>query len=108
MTETTEPAATDDVAHAVTADAGASATSSARPRIRSGAIAWGLIVCGIAVTVLLVIGSPRSRAGFAHWLGALTPGGHVLIGVLALGGLILLWGLLGVIHRLQRRRAIRD
>lgn len=75
-----------------------------RPRIRFGAIAWGLIVCAIAGTVLTVIGTPDARTAFAAWLGSLTPGGYVLIGVLVLGGLILLWGLLGLIRRLQRRR----
>lgn len=74
-----------------------------RPRIRSGAIAWGLIVCGIAVAVLLVVSDGASRTAFASWLGALTPGGYLLIAVLALGGLILLWGLLGLIRRAQRR-----
>ncbi|GAA3736485.1 hypothetical protein GCM10022239_10420 [Leifsonia bigeumensis] len=108
MTDTTEFATTDDTGietpRADTADA---SSSRVRPRIRFGAIAWGLIVCAIAGAVLTVIGTPGARSAFASWLGSLTPGGYVLIGVLVLGGLILLWGLLGVIRRLQRQRSSR-
>lgn len=104
MTETTETATSTATGNETAArDVAGDPASAARPRIRFGAIAWGLIVCGIAVTVLLVIGSAPSRTAFVSWLGTLTPGGYVLIGVLAFGGLILLWGLLGLIRSLQRR-----
>jgi hypothetical protein len=103
MTDTTELAAADDIGSVAPGPETADGSSGVRPRIRFGAIAWGLLVCGIAGTVLTVIGTPDARTAFASWLGALTPGGYVLIGVLVLGGLILLWGLLGVIRRLQRR-----
>lgn len=74
-----------------------------KPRVRSGAIAWGLIVLGIAISVLVTVSSPASRRGFAEWLGDLTPGSVAIIGVLALGVLILLLAALALIRRAQRR-----
>ena len=74
-----------------------------RPRVRSGAIAWGLIVIGIAVAVLVTVSSPASRRDFAEWLGDATPGSLAIIGVLALGALIVLLAALALIRRAQRR-----
>ena len=74
-----------------------------KPRVRSGAIAWGVIVIGIAVSVLVTVGSPTSRRDFAEWLGDLTTGSVAIIGVLALGVLILLLAGLALIRRAQRR-----
>jgi hypothetical protein len=73
-----------------------------RPRIRFGAIAWGLIVCGIAGWVLSTLLTPGARTEFADWVLALTPAGLVIIAVLVTGGLVLLLGLLGLARRAQR------
>lgn len=78
-----------------------------RPRVRSGAIAWGFIVCAISVTVLTTIGSEEGRAGFMSWLLELGPGGQALILVLGVGFLILLLAGLSLIRRAQRRVAKR-
>ena len=74
-----------------------------KPRVRAGAIAWGLIVIGIAAAVLVTVSSAASRRDFAVWLGDLTPGSVAIIGVLALGALILLLAGLALIRRAQRR-----
>lgn len=74
-----------------------------RPRIRSGAIAWGLIVCAISVFVLAVISHPGRRAEFVDWAWNLGPAGQALVLVLGLGCLILLLALLSLIRRAQRR-----
>ena len=74
-----------------------------KPRVRAGAIAWGLIVIGTAVSVLVTVSSPASRRDFAGWLGDVTPGSVAIIGVLALGVLILLLAALALIRRAQRR-----
>lgn len=73
-----------------------------RPRVRAGAIAWGLIVCAIAGTVLAISTSPVTRAAFTEWSGGLT-GGAIGLGVLLAAGFFsLLIGLLAVIRRAQR------
>ena len=74
-----------------------------KPRVRSGAIAWGLLVIGIAISVLVTVSSPASRRNFAEWLGDATPGGIAIIAVLALGAVILLLAALALIRRAQRR-----
>lgn len=78
--------------------------AAARPRIRWGAIVWGLIVCVIAATTLQVTRTSESREGFVLWLTRLTPGGIWLIVVLVAGGILLLLGLLAAIRRAQRAR----
>lgn len=74
-----------------------------RPRIRSGAIAWGLIVCALSGFVLTVVSHPGRRAEFADWAWGLGPAGQALALVLGLGCLILLLALLSLIRRAQRR-----
>lgn len=81
--------------------------SAPRPRIRSGAIAWGLIVCAISVTVLATISSPEGRSGFLNWTLGLGAGGLTLMLVLGLGCFILLLAGLSLIRRAQRRLASR-
>ena len=92
-TETTEfPAAT------------TSPGATARPRIRWGAIAWGLIVCALAAMTMVITGSPDNRTAFVEWLGRLTPGTMWLIAVFVVGGVILLLGLLAALRRGGRAR----
>jgi hypothetical protein len=79
-----------------------------RPRIRSGAIAWGLIVCASMIALLAIVLSPDSRDAFGAWSASLTVGSVVLIGVLALGAFVLLMALLSAIRGAQRRRAARQ
>ncbi|WP_308466061.1 hypothetical protein [Rathayibacter soli] len=76
-----------------------------RPRIRSGAIVWGLLVSATAVLILTVVGSPTNGAAFSAWAGALGAGGVILTAVIALGAFILLMALLSLIRREQRKRA---
>jgi hypothetical protein len=83
-------------------DAGTIAPAQVRPRIRFGAIAWGMIVCTTALWVLIMILTPGARAEFAGWLLTLTPAGLSIIAVLVTGGLVLLLGLLGLARRAQR------
>jgi hypothetical protein len=79
-----------------------------RPRVRAGAIAWGLIVLAIGVSVLSIVGNAEAREGFAEWLGAITPAGFVIGAVLALGAFILLVSGLSLIRRAQRREQRRE
>jgi len=78
-----------------------------RPRIRSGAIAWGVIVLAFAAAVMIVTAVPGNAAAFAAWTASFTP---VTIGVLivvAIGVLVLLFAGLSAIRRAQRRSAVR-
>ena len=75
-----------------------------RPRIRSGAIVWGLIVCATSIFTLAVISHPGRRAEFVDWAWNLGPGGQALVLILGLGGFILLLALLSLFRRAQGRR----
>ncbi len=83
-------------------DAVNTTSSTVRPRIRFGAIAWGLIVCGVAVWVLFTLLTPGARTQFNDWVVTLTPADLGIIAVLVSGGLVLLLGLLGLARRAQR------
>ena len=82
----------------------ASPEATASPRIRWGAIAWGFIVCALAVMTMVITGSPDNRTAFVEWLGRLTPGTMWLIAVFVVGGVILLLGLLAALRRGGRAR----
>ncbi|WP_349899703.1 hypothetical protein [Parafrigoribacterium soli] len=76
--------------------------STSRPRVRWGAILWGLVVTAIATVTLSVTRTEGTREDFGLWLGELTPAGIWLIVVMAAGGILLLLGLLAAIRRAQR------
>lgn len=76
----------------------ASAVPFERPRLRVGAIVWGVFVIAIASLVLWVTGDDTRREGFLEWVTTLTPGGFALVGVLVLGALLLLAGVLAAIR----------
>ena len=78
-------------------------SSLPRPRIRFGAIAWGLIVCALAATTLWISTDESRRIAFGDWISGLTPGTSGLIMLLILGILLLLWGGLAAIRRSQER-----
>lgn len=73
------------------------------PRVRSGAIAWGVIVVLAAVAVLLVQLNPAAAAAYASWQASLTLGTVALLGVVAVGALVLLFAALSAIRHAQRR-----
>lgn len=102
MSETDATTADTAVLSPLQEDAG---HAPAGPRIRWAGIAWGTIFCAIGLTTMLIAGSPARRDGFGDWIGQLGVGGIVLVGVLALGILILILGILAVIRRAQTPRA---
>jgi uncharacterized integral membrane protein len=71
--------------------------------VRSGAIAWGAIVLLTAVAVLVIALNPAAGAAYATWQASLTAGMLALIGIIALGALVLLFAVLSAIRRAQRR-----
>lgn len=86
-------------------DASATAATPAKPRVRSGAIAWGLIVCATAILLLTVAGVPANAAAFGAWTASLTVASMVIIGVIVLGAFIVMMAVLSLIRRAQRRAA---
>lgn len=74
-----------------------------RPRVRSGAIAWGLIVLAFSALMLTLTTVPGNAVAFANWVTSLTPGTITVIVVVAVGAFILLLAVLSAIRRAQRR-----
>lgn len=75
-----------------------------RPHVRAGSIVWGAIVITVAALALWVAVSGTRREAAIDWMLALTPGTAAVVGVLALGGILLIAGVLAAIRRAQRQR----
>ncbi len=75
-----------------------------RPRIRFGAIAWGLILIGSAVLTLWTATDSGRREILWTWLTGLTPVTALLLGLLAFGVFVILVSTLGIIRRAQHAR----
>lgn len=73
------------------------------PHVRAGAIVYGLITIAIGSGILWASAEPSRREAVADWVTSLTPQTAAIVGVLALGGILVLAGLLAGIRRLQRR-----
>lgn len=109
-TETTSPATAQGTEPATEADGLSpdAATASARlprPRIRAGAVLWGLVLVAAGSFVLWIASSPENREaalgtllhmGLLDWVVAL---------VVTIGAVITLFALAAVIRRLQARRS---
>lgn len=77
----------------------AATTPARRPRIRSGAIVWGLVQTAVAILLLLVAADQGVRTAVVDWLLALGPAGAAAIAVAALGTIALLIGLVRLLDR---------
>jgi hypothetical protein len=78
--------------------------AATRPRPRWGTAVWGILVVIAALETLNIAGSPDARADFVQWWVGLGVGGLVVVGVLAIGALILLQGVLALLRRATRPR----
>lgn len=72
-----------------------------RPRIRTGAVLWGLVLVALGVCVLWVASSPATREAALDAVLGLDPLGWTVVIVVALGATITLLALAAVIRRLQ-------
>lgn len=95
-----------------TADAGgegggeapaASAERLPRPRIRIGAVLWGLVLLAAGIAALWIATSPARRAAALDAVLGLDGLGWTVVVVVGLGATITLLALAAVIRRLQRR-----
>ena len=76
-----------------------------RPRIRTGAAIWGLLVSAFAATVLWIAFDPERRHDALAAVTGLDAFGWTVVGVLAVGGILTLVALASVIRAVQRRLA---
>ena len=80
-------------------------TSLPRPRIRVGAVVWGLIVTAVGAGALYLLTSPERRQAALDWVLSLTPFGFLIVGLAALGAFIFVIGIVVLIRDAQRRHA---
>lgn len=73
-----------------------------RPRTRWAGIIWGLVLAGIAATVLWIVLEPARMELVSDWWATLTPAGLLLTVLLVLGGLLLVAGISGLARRADR------
>ena len=83
-------------------------TVPARPRVRVGAIVWGVLVVAFGAAVIGVSASPDARSAFDAWQASLNPVAWTVIGVVALGVAVLLIAGTSAIRGAQRRVQARD
>ncbi|BDZ54282.1 hypothetical protein [Agromyces marinus] len=74
------------------------------PRIRWAGILWGLVFAAIAATTLWTVVDPERRDAASAWWSSLEPAMLGLMLLLALGGILLVAGLAGVLRRASRSR----
>jgi hypothetical protein len=74
-----------------------------RPRIRVGAIVWGVLLSAIAGLTLWVRTDPVREQAFSDWFANLPDGAAGLLLLLVIGAVLLLWGALAAIRRSQER-----
>lgn len=97
-TSTTEADGTDAAA------AGSPDAAVARPTVRWGALVWSLIFAATAATTLWVAVDPDRRDALGEWLLDLSPVAASLYALLALGVLVVAFGLVAVIRHGERTR----
>ena len=76
-----------------------------RPRIRTGAVIWGLLLTALGAWVLWIAGTPARRSDALEAVLGLDAFGWTLIAVVTVGGFLTLVALAAVIRRAQRRRS---
>ena len=85
----------------------APANALPRPRIRVGAVLWGLVLVALAVAVLWAVANPARRSAALETVLTLSPLGWAVVVLVTLGATITLLALAAVIRRLQRRPGSR-
>lgn len=79
-----------------------------RPRTRWAAVVWGVFFLATAVTALWIILDDGRRAIAGSWIGGLNPWSATAYLSLAVGVLLLVGGIAGLIRRAQRQARDAD
>jgi len=79
------------------------APDAARPRVRIGAVVWGLIVCIVAASTIAVAVDPARSTAVIDWISELTGPTIGLITLISAGSILLLLGLVSLLRQAQRR-----
>jgi hypothetical protein len=94
---------TKEAVPAGTNTASGAASELPRPRIRIGAVLWGLVLLAAGTTALWITSSPARRADALDTVLGLDGLGWTVVIVVTLGATITLLALAAVIRRRQRR-----
>lgn len=78
---------------------------SRRPRIRTGAVIWGLLLVATALLALWMATRPRGRDRLVEAVFALDGFGWTVVTVIAIGATVTLIALAAVIRHVQHRLA---
>lgn len=73
------------------------------PRVRWAGIIWGLVFAAAGGFALWTLVAPERRAAFSNWVLTLDNGGWAVAAAFALGGLLLLLGLIQGLKAASRR-----
>jgi hypothetical protein len=103
---TPPPAAPTATAAAAASPNGAGAAASAHPRptVRWGALVWSLLFGALAGTALWLMLDADRREATGDWLATLSPLAAGLYAVVALGIILALFGIVGLIRRGEHAR----
>ncbi|PWC03629.1 hypothetical protein [Agromyces badenianii] len=80
------------------------ARGTTRPTVRWGALVWALIFGATAATTLWVVVDPARRDAVGGWLTSLSPLAAVLYAFIALGVVVAMFGIVGLLRRGERTR----
>lgn len=76
-----------------------------RPRTRWAGVVWGLVFAALAAGGLRLAAGPHAIEEISAWVQQVEPATLIAYGLLAVGGLVLVTGLVGLARRAQKRLA---
>jgi hypothetical protein len=82
----------------------AAASTHPRPTVRWGALVWSLLFGALAGTALWLMLDADRREATGEWLATLSPLAAALYAVVALGVVLALFGIVGLIRRGERAK----
>lgn len=102
-----ETAVLDAAPDAARAEADTASAEPLRARTRWAGIVWGLVFAGLAAAGLWLTASDGRADDLAAWISGLDVATAVGYGLVAVGALVLVTGLVGLLRRAQRAVAAR-